>query len=196
MGTIKIGSSKDKKGVTINPSTVLFNGKNVKKIMSGLTEIWVPKMIWFSKGKLFNTNLFGTPIFVTQNNGVVNSSTYGNDGYIYLGYGTNSGGTDALVYTNNRITRGVYSKAVVSFVLSENSPYDQHKFRFGFRGSHTNQSDIANASYYTNTFNVSNALQTQELDLTQYNASGTDLYFFVGGGGNKAKIYNIEFVLK
>lgn len=40
MGTIKIGSSKDKKGITVNPSVVLFNGNNVKKIMSGATTIW------------------------------------------------------------------------------------------------------------------------------------------------------------
>ena len=40
MGTLKIGSASNKKGVTINPSVVLFNGNNVKKIMSGLIEIW------------------------------------------------------------------------------------------------------------------------------------------------------------
>lgn len=40
MGTIKIGSSANRKGITVNPSVVLFNGKNVKSIMSGLTEIW------------------------------------------------------------------------------------------------------------------------------------------------------------
>ena len=40
MGTIKIGSSANKKGITVNPSVVLFNGNNVKKIMSGLTTIW------------------------------------------------------------------------------------------------------------------------------------------------------------
>lgn len=40
MGTIKIGSSSNRKGITINPKTVLFNGDNVKYIMSGLTEIW------------------------------------------------------------------------------------------------------------------------------------------------------------
>ena len=40
MGTIKIGSSVNKKGVTINPSVVLFNGNNVKKIMSGAITVW------------------------------------------------------------------------------------------------------------------------------------------------------------
>ena len=40
MGTLKIGSASNKKGVTIEPKTVLFNGDNVKYIMSGLTEIW------------------------------------------------------------------------------------------------------------------------------------------------------------
>lgn len=40
MGTIKIGSSTNRKGITVNPNEVFFNGSNVKKIMSGLTEIW------------------------------------------------------------------------------------------------------------------------------------------------------------
>lgn len=40
MGTLKIGSAKNMVGVTINPSVVLFNGDNVKRIKSGLTEIW------------------------------------------------------------------------------------------------------------------------------------------------------------
>lgn len=40
MGKIKIGSSKDKKGIEINPNVVLFNGNNVKKIISNATEIW------------------------------------------------------------------------------------------------------------------------------------------------------------
>lgn len=40
MGTLKIGSAKNMVGVTIEPSTVLFNGDNVKYIKSGLTEIW------------------------------------------------------------------------------------------------------------------------------------------------------------
>lgn len=40
MGTLKIGSSKNKKGITIDPNTVLFNNKNVKSIKSGVTEIW------------------------------------------------------------------------------------------------------------------------------------------------------------
>ena len=40
MGTIKIGSSNKKKGITIEPSIVLFNGNNVKKIMKNTTTIW------------------------------------------------------------------------------------------------------------------------------------------------------------
>lgn len=40
MGTIKIGSSNNQKGITINPSTVLFNGNNVKKIMKDTITIW------------------------------------------------------------------------------------------------------------------------------------------------------------
>jgi len=40
MGTIIIGSSANRKGITIIPSKVLFNGNNVKNIMSGLAEIW------------------------------------------------------------------------------------------------------------------------------------------------------------
>lgn len=40
MGTIKIGSSANRKGITINPSSVLFDGNNVKKIMSGENIIW------------------------------------------------------------------------------------------------------------------------------------------------------------
>ena len=40
MGTIKIGSSSNRKGVTIEPKTVLFNGDTVRYIKSGLTEIW------------------------------------------------------------------------------------------------------------------------------------------------------------
>lgn len=40
MGTIKIGSSNNQKGITIDPSIVLFNGNNVKKIMKDATTIW------------------------------------------------------------------------------------------------------------------------------------------------------------
>lgn len=40
MGTIKIGSSANRKGITVNPNEVFFNGNVVKSIMSGLTEIW------------------------------------------------------------------------------------------------------------------------------------------------------------
>ena len=40
MGTIKIGSASNKKGITVNPSTVLFNGSNVKKIMKDSIIIW------------------------------------------------------------------------------------------------------------------------------------------------------------
>lgn len=193
MGIIKIGSSKNKKGVTIEPSTILFNGNNVKKIMSGITEIWFCKKVWFN-GMFLNTDLLGTPFFATGNNGQNNKDTCEKDRYINLTYSGGPDGTDSLVYTNNRIPRGIYSKVTVSFILSENSQYDQHKFRFGFRDSQTHQSHIENASYYTNTFNVSSELQTKELDLTQYNASDKDLYFFLGGGNNKVKIYRVEFL--
>lgn len=40
MGTIKIGSSSNKKGITVNPTAILFNNKNVKKIISGTNTIW------------------------------------------------------------------------------------------------------------------------------------------------------------
>ena len=40
MGTLKIGSASNRAGVTINPSTVLFNDNNVKSIKNGLIEIW------------------------------------------------------------------------------------------------------------------------------------------------------------
>ncbi len=40
MGTLKIGSASNRKGVTIEPSVVLFNGNNVVSIKSGSTEIW------------------------------------------------------------------------------------------------------------------------------------------------------------
>lgn len=198
MGTIKIGSSKDKKGVTINPSIVLFNGNNVKKIMSGITEIWTPSKIWFNKGIFSNTDLFGTPKFVMQTHGINNGNTYATDGYINLDYSMAGGGsgTDSMLYTNNRIPRGIYSKVIASFILSEKSGASQHEFRLSMRDSQTNQSHIDNSVYYTNPFNVSNELQTQELDLTAYNSSNKDLYFCIGGGGNKAKIYNITFIPK
>ena len=41
MGTIKIGSPKYKKGISVNPDKVLFNEKNVKSIISGSTIIWL-----------------------------------------------------------------------------------------------------------------------------------------------------------
>lgn len=40
MGTLKIGSCSDKKGITIEPNSVTFNGNGVRKIMYGTTEIW------------------------------------------------------------------------------------------------------------------------------------------------------------
>ena len=49
MGTIKIGSSSLKKGVTIIPSTVLFDGNNVKKIVNRE----VNKTLW-GKGFIYD----------------------------------------------------------------------------------------------------------------------------------------------
>lgn len=40
MGIIKIGSSKHKKGITINPKIIYFDDSKVKKIMSESTEVW------------------------------------------------------------------------------------------------------------------------------------------------------------
>lgn len=40
MGTIIIGSSANRKGITVNPSEVFFNGNVVKAIMSGVVTIW------------------------------------------------------------------------------------------------------------------------------------------------------------
>ena len=40
MGTIKIGSAKNKQGITVNPSVILFNGNNVKNFMRGENVIW------------------------------------------------------------------------------------------------------------------------------------------------------------
>ncbi len=40
MGTIKIGSVSELKGITISPSVVLFNGNNVQELKHGETVIW------------------------------------------------------------------------------------------------------------------------------------------------------------
>lgn len=40
MGIIKIGSFKNKVGITINPRYILFNNEKVKKIIYTTTEIW------------------------------------------------------------------------------------------------------------------------------------------------------------
>lgn len=40
MGTIVIGSSANRKGITVNPNEVIFNGNVVNAIMSGVAEIW------------------------------------------------------------------------------------------------------------------------------------------------------------
>lgn len=62
MSTIKIGSSKDKKGITVNPSTVLFNGNNVKHIMCASNYLWT------------NNPLIPTLTGYNGSNGVVSAS--------------------------------------------------------------------------------------------------------------------------
>lgn len=39
MGVIKIGSSTNQKGITVNPQTVLFNGNSVKKIIHNSNNV-------------------------------------------------------------------------------------------------------------------------------------------------------------
>ena len=68
MGTLKIGSAKEQKGVTIYPFNVLFNGNNVKKIKKDNKTIWrlVTDVIVYNKGveddefKISSINGIGT----------------------------------------------------------------------------------------------------------------------------------------
>ena len=100
MGTLKIGSSKDKKGTTIEPSFVLFNGNNVKKIMSDTTKIWGRTTI-YNRGNQY-TDITGGWSVVYANG--------------YYGFNKDHMAFNATVvdyvkiHTNNKINLSEYSK--------------------------------------------------------------------------------------
>ena len=62
MGTIKIGSSSDRKGITIDPKTILFNGNVVKKITYETKNIWHYNLL--ATIELINVNHNGGRVFI------------------------------------------------------------------------------------------------------------------------------------
>lgn len=186
MSIIKIGSSKDKKGVEVVPNKVLFNGNRVKKMIKDNIVLFEENLTWFSNGRFYNEDVLGAPNFYFRK-GVNN---YGSDGFIYLpNYATEG---DSMLYTGNVIPRGKYKRVEVSFELTSQYGNSTYRFGFGLTATKNNTANVGNREYKTNTFNTSASKVKEVYDLTTYNASSKDLYFFVGGVA-VAKIYKIEF---
>ena len=102
MGILKIGSSSNKAGVTIDPRTVLFNDNNVKYIKSGLVEIWsnlkplVPIMT-------SNTTPYGEVMGSTNSS----MSRFGEDSYLPFSISAPSEAT--ACYTNGDYAQITYN---------------------------------------------------------------------------------------
>lgn len=169
MGTIKIGSAKNKVGITVNPSTVLFNGNNVKKIMSGENVIWDDAVALIP---VMTSNT--TPSGVASASG----EAYG-DYKAYLAFnGTNSAVEDcwAVVATTNQWLQYKFptAKTVTKIVMTnrncDNPSLIGSPKSFKLQGSNdgTTWTDIQS---FTNTNNDSNAT-------TEYNVTNTKSYLY------------------
>lgn len=193
MGIIKIGSSANRKGITVDPSVILFNGNNVKKIMSGAVTVWEKGIAWFKNGIFYNTNIFGTPKFYTQTNGTNNSSSYASDEYILLSNNGSSGNLVTTMFSGNKIPRNTYSKIKIKAKCTDTyASADEYKLHFGFYGSNNSFVPTASEMKYNYRLTTSNDVQTITMDLSSYNASGSDLYFACAGIGT-IYIYEIAF---
>lgn len=79
MGKIKIGSSKELKGITINPDLVKYNGNNVKKIIYRQNSdiIWSKQKVIYSNGDEpsdIKISALTSNISVTRNTNTITAS--------------------------------------------------------------------------------------------------------------------------
>lgn len=132
MGTIKIGSSANRKGITVEPSVVLFNGSNVKKIMRGLTTIWedikalVPPMT-------SNTTPVGEVIAISSHNN--NPAYYAFDDSLSTLWGSNS--TSTPVWVGYKFENSVCAKKA-TVIFDYSSTYYVTSCTYKYQASNDN----------------------------------------------------------
>ncbi len=87
MGTIKIGSASNRKGVTVEPDEILYNGNKVSKIMKGNVEVWKNPEFIYKLGNEY-TNITG--------------------GWLSSGYTASGGGYSIMTQTKNSNNMYIY----------------------------------------------------------------------------------------
>ena len=102
MGTLKIGSSSNKAGVTVEPIIVLFNGNKVSKIMKDTTTVWKEKTFLYLNGDKCTDVTNGWSVIYSGGG----TATFNSD-HIYI----NATVTDFIrIQTNNKFDLSKYSK--------------------------------------------------------------------------------------
>ena len=132
MSTLVIGSPSDKKGISVSPSKIVFNGNNVKKMMKGDTTIWINEI----RALIPTMTSSNTP------SGEVTQS----DNVYYTMYGwhafdgddsTQWGSTDNGSVPNAWVAYNFMKKVIVkkAMIVEENHQIDTAKFQASNDGS-------------------------------------------------------------
>lgn len=169
----------------------LVDGSWIKTGLKGYAQ----SLNWFLNGVFNNTDSFGLPNFATGTNGVINTATYQNDGYIYMYYQNTSAG-DTTMCSQNKIPVNAFSSITLKFLCStynnENgaSP-EKYKFSMGFSTTNQGRQFYTGLQHLTR-YSPSTSVQTVTYNLTGYNSEGVEKYLcFVGIA--VTKIYEITF---
>ena len=140
---------------------------------------------WFIKGELYNTDIFGSPSFYTQQDGRINTDTYQTDGYIHGNYVSVSY-CDSVVRTGNVLPR-TYDFALIRLkhvrIASSN-----YRLAFGT----TNSNSVSRIIYRWDQTNATyDYWVTVPLDV--FNSLGVNERLAIGGA-SEFYIYEIYFV--
>ena len=169
----------------------LVDGSWIKTCLKGYAQ----SLNWFLNGVFNNTDSFGLPNFATGTNGVINTGTYQNDGYIYMYYKNTSAG-DTTMCSQNKIPVNAFSSITLKFLCStynnENgaSP-EKYKFSMGFSTTNQGRQSYTELQHLTR-YSPSTSVQTVTYNLAGYNSEGVEKYLcFVGIA--VTKIYEITF---
>lgn len=162
MATIKIGSSKDKKGISVDPSIVFFNGNNVKRIMKGATEIWnyikalVPKMTSNTtpSGEVIANDYLDNYYPFKVFNGT-NINTY--DSWVYYGNGSN------IAWIGYKFTSPVCISKVFIANRNEVTPRGINSFKIQGSNDKSTWTDVSEVLNNTGG-NVQSATSSYEFD--------------------------------
>ena len=182
MGTIKIGSASNKKGITIDPKIVLFNGNNVKKIMSGATEIWnniralVPIMTsnTAENGQAFINNVYSN-----------SQAYYAFDGLETSGATVNFAGGIGYNFTTPVLIRRVYLH--MAYHASKDPTYTPAKIIIQASNDGSTWNDL---------YTFDNAAKEEIIDVSFNNENYYQYYrcyFPNGNGGSYTSVKIIQF---